>query len=157
MKVIESTFEEVYPIWNEKLWPERISKIESMSSLYWRAPRDIIKDSSIFEKYIPTFFAIKEDNQIVGVNSGFRTDERIYRSRGVWVKEEYRSKGYGQVLLMQAIIQGKKENCHLIWSMPRKSALKTYVKVGFKKRGKWIDDGVEFGPNCLVTRQLIYK
>lgn len=157
MKVIESTFEEVYPIWNEKLWPERISKIESMSSLYWRAPRDIIKDSSIFEKYIPTFFAIKEDNQIVGVNSGFRTDERIYRSRGVWVKEEYRSKGYGQVLLMQAIIQGKKENCHWIWSMPRKSALKTYVKVGFKKRGKWIDEGVEFGPNCLVTRQLIYK
>jgi len=157
MKVIESTFEEVYPIWNEKLWPERISKIESMSSLYWRQPRDIIKDNSIFEKYIPTFFAIKEDNQIVGVNSGFRTDERIYRSRGVWVKEEYRSKGYGQTLLMQAIIQGKSEGCHWIWSMPRKSALETYKKVGFKKRGKWIDDGVEFGPNCLVTRQLIYK
>ena len=157
MEVVESTFEEVYPVWSEELWPERVSKIEPMSSLYWKAPRDIIKDSSIFEKYIPTFFAIKEDNQIVGVNSGFRTDERIYRSRGVWVKEEYRSKGYGQVLLMQAIIQGKSEGCHWIWSMPRKEALPTYQGVGYKKRGKWLDKTVEFGPNCLATRQLIYK
>ena len=37
------------------------------------------------------------------------------------------------------------------------TALKTYESVGFKKRGKWIDKGVEFGPNCLATRQLIYK
>ena len=48
MEVVESTFEEVYPVWNEELWPERVSKIEPMSSLYWKAPRDIIKDSSIF-------------------------------------------------------------------------------------------------------------
>mgnify|MGYP001227621085 CR=1 FL=1 len=70
---------------------------------------------------------------------------------------KYRNKGYGQILLMQAITQGKKEDCHWIWSMPRKLALGTYTKVGFKKRGKWLEQGVEFGPNCLVTRQLIYK
>ena len=105
MEARESTFEEVYPIWNEELWPGRVSKIESMSSLYWKQPREIIKDSSIFDKYTPSFFVIKEDNKIVGVNSGFRTDERIYRSRGLWVREEYRTKGYGKTLLMQAIIQ----------------------------------------------------
>jgi len=157
MKVIESTFEEVYPIWKNELWLGRISKIESMSSLCWKQSSSIIKDHSIFDNYTPTFFVIKEDNQIVGVNSGFKTSEKIYRSRGLWVKEEYRNKGYGQVLLMQAIIQGKSEDCHWIWSMPRKSALKTYEGVSFKKKGKWIDHGVEFGPNCLVTRQLIYK
>ena len=157
MEVRESTFEEVYPVWNEELWPGRISKIEQMSSLYWKQPKDIIKDHSIFDKYCPTFFIIKEDNKIVGVNSGFRTEEKVYRSRGLWVREEYRSKGYGKVLLMATIIKGKSENCHWIWSMPRKSALKTYEGVGFKKRGKWLDKGVEFGPNCLASRQLIYK
>ena len=157
MEVFESTFDEVLPVWKNELWPGRISKIESMSSLYWKQPSHIIKDNSIFDNYTPTFFVLKEDNQIVGVNSGFRTSERIYRSRGVWVKEEYRNRGYGQILLMQAIIQGKKEDCHWIWSMPRKLSLETYTKVGFKKRGKWIEHGVEFGPNCLVTRQLIYK
>ena len=36
----------------------------------------------------------------------------------------------------------------------RKSDKYTIVN---KKRGKWFEHGVEFGPNCLVTRQLIYK
>jgi len=157
MEVFESTFEEVYPNWKNELWPGRISKIESMSSLSWKQPNEIIKDKTIFEKYAPSFFAIKIDGEIVGVNSGFRTKEKVYRSRGLWVKEEYRGKDYGKTLLMQAIIQGKSESCHWIWSMPRKSALKTYESIGFKKRGMWINDGVEFGPNCLVTRQLIYK
>ena len=57
----------------------------------------------------------------------------------------------------KAILQGKKEECHWIWSLPRKTALPAYTRVGFKKRGKWLDKDVEFGPNCLVTRQLIYK
>ena len=157
MEVVESTFEEVYPVWNKKLWPERVSEIEPMSSLSWKQPSEIIKDKTIFENYSPSFFAIKIDGKIVGVNSGFMTKERVYRSRGLWVKEEHRGKDYGKTLLMQAIIQGKSEGCHWIWSMPRKSALKTYESVGFKKKGRWIDDGVEFGPNCLVTRQLIYK
>ena len=157
MEVIMSTFEDIYPVWNEKLWPGRISKIEPMSNLYWRAPRDIIKDNTIFDKYTPTFFLIKEDGLIVGVNSGFRTDERIYRSRGLWVRNEYRNRGIGKTLLMQAIIQGKSEECHWIWSMPRKEALPAYQAIGFKKRGKWIDKTVEFGPNSLATRQLIYK
>ena len=157
MEVRESTFEEVYPIWNEELWPGRISKIEPMSSLYWKQPRDIIKDNTIFNKYQPTFFVIKIEGNIVGVNSGFKTGSGTYRSRGLWVSEEHRGNGYGKTLLMQAIIQGKNEGCFWIWSMPRKTALKTYESVGFKKRGKWIDKGVEFGPNCLATRQLIYK
>ena len=154
MEARESTFEEVYPIWNEELWPGRVSKIESMSSLYWKQPREIIKDSSIFDKYTPSFFVIKEDNKIVGVNSGFRTDERIYRSRGLWVREEYRTKGYGKTLLMQAIIQGKSEDCHWIWSMPRKSALETYESVGFNKIGEWLNDTVEFGPNAVAYKYL---
>ena len=156
-KCILSSFEEIYPTWNDKLWPGRISKIESMSSLYWCFPNKIIKDGSIFEKYSPIFWVVKDNEKIIGVNSGFRTDKKVYRSRGLWVDPAYRRQGISQILLKQAILQGKKEECHWIWSMPRKSALPAYQKIGFKKRGKWLYEGVEFGPNCLSTRQIIYK
>ena len=154
---VVSTFEEIYDIWHDQLWPGRISKIESMSSLYWKSPRTIIKDKTIFEKYTPSFWVIKHGDEIVGVNSGFKTEETIYRSRGLYVYPDYRGQGLSAILLRQAILQGKKEGCHWIWSMPRKAALPVYQRVGFKKRGKWLEEEVEFGPNCLATRQLIYK
>ena len=153
----QSTFEEIYDIWHDQLWPGRKSKISSMSSLSWVQPREIIKDMTIYKKYTPSFWVIKHGNEIVGVNSGFRTEEKIYRSRGLYVYPEHRKQGLAAILLRQAILQGKKEECHWIWSLPRKTALPAYTRVGFKKRGKWLDKDVEFGPNCLVTRQLIYK
>ena len=51
MKCEISSFEEIYPIWHDKLWPGRISKIKPMSILYWQMPNKIIKDSLIFKKY----------------------------------------------------------------------------------------------------------
>ena len=153
---ILSSFEEIYPIWHDKLWPGRISKIKPISILYWQMPNKIIKDSLI-KKYSSTFWVVKDNKKIIGVNSGFRTDKKVYRSRGLYVDSAYRRQGISQILLRQAILQGKKEECHWIWSMSRKSALPAYQKVGFKKRGKWLDEGVEFGPNCLVTRQVLYK
>ena len=154
---VVSTFEEIYDIWHDQLWPGRISKIESMSSLYWKSPRTVIKDKTIFKKYTPSFWAIKHGDEIIAVNSGFKTEERIYRSRGLYVYPDYRGQGLSAILLRQAILQGKKEQCHWIWSLPRKTALSAYQRVAFKKRGKWLDKEVEFGPNCLATRQLIYK
>ena len=65
---IKSSFEEIYPIWNEQLWPGRISKIKSLSCLYWKHPRTIIKDKTIFDKYIPTFWALKEGDIIIGTD-----------------------------------------------------------------------------------------
>ena len=157
MKCEISSFEEIYPIWHDKLWPGRISKIEPMSSLYWFFPNKIIKDNSIFESYSPTFWVVKDNEKIIGVNSGFRTDEKVYRSRGLYVDSAYRRQGISQILLRQAILQGKKEECHWIWSMPHKTTLPVYQKIGFKKRGKWLDEEVEFEPRCLTTRQIIYK
>ena len=158
-KCTKSTFEEIYLIWMVELWPGRISKIKPLSCLYWKQPRTIIKDESIFDKYSPTFWALKQGDIIIGVNSGFKTGEKVYRTRGLWVDPNYRGQGLAQILLRESILQGKVEKCHWIWSMPRKSALSAYQKVGFKKRGKWLDadEGVEFGPNCLATRQVLYK
>ena len=157
MKCVQSTFDEIYDTWHDRLWPNRVSKIEPMSSLYWQHPNTIIKDKTIFDKYSPTFWVIRNEDKIVGVNSGFRTEEKVYRSRGLYVDLEYRCQGLSQILLRKAMDQGKREDCHWIWSMPRKTALPAYQKMGFKKRGKWLEEKVEFGPNCLATRQIIYK
>ena len=51
-------------------------------------------------------------------------------SLGLYVDKEYRNKGLSQILLRQAILQGKREDCHWIWSMPRKTALPAYQKIG---------------------------
>ena len=155
------SFDEIFPIWNKKLWPGRKSKIEPMSSLVWQSQlfltwgnSEIKKDSSIFDKYKPTFIGLTLDGKLVGVNSGFRTEDTVYRSRGLWVDKKHRGKSLGRVLLNQAIYLAKEEKCKVIWSMPRKSALPTYEGVGFNKIGPWLDETVEFGPNAISYKYL---
>ena len=157
----EINFDEIFPIWDKQLWPGRKSKIEPMSSLGWNSQlflewgnSEIKKDSSIFDKYEPKFFAFCLGDIIVGVNSGFRTEDSVYRSRGLWVDPDHRGLGLGQQLLIQAIKLAKKEKCKVIWSMPRKTAIKTYELSGFNKIGDWLDETVEFGPNAVAYKYL---
>ena len=42
----------------------------------------------------------------------------------------------------------------MIWSIPRKSALSAYTKFGFETIGNFFDEGMEFGPNIYVTKEL---
>ena len=155
------SFDEIFPIWDKQLWPGRKSKIEPMSSLVWNSQlflewgnSEIKKDSSIFDKYEPTFFGITEGGKLIGVNSGFRTEFDVYRSRGLWVDPNHRGLGLGQQLLTQATKLAKEEKCKVIWSMPRKSAMETYESVGFNKIGEWLDETVEFGPNAVAYKYL---
>lgn len=156
------TFEDVLPIWNNDLWPNRISKIESRSALFWDVNEwtnfnnvSIIKKRKEIWEYEPTFFCIRDNNKIIGVNSGFRTEDRVYRSRGLYVNNLYRNQGLAKKLLNGAVEQGKREECSWIWSLPRKTAIEVYGGVGFIKVGNWIDEGVEFGPNCLAVLKLL--
>ena len=55
MKCVQSTFDEIYDTWHDRLWPERVSKIEPMSSLYWQQPSTIIKDKTILISILPPF------------------------------------------------------------------------------------------------------
>ena len=153
----ETTFEKIYDLWNEGLWPGRVSKIEHMSALKWEncGNSKITKDRSIFDKYDPTFWAVREDDEIIGVNSGFRTSDDIYRSRGLYLIPEKRGEGLSRILLKLTIETAKKQECRTIWTMPRKSALVAYESVGFRKIGDWIDEGVEFGPNCIAIKEIL--
>lgn len=132
----EINFDQINSIWSSKLWPNRESAIEPMSAMTWPfegspPPYDI----TIFEKYKPTFWGIFVNGNLIGVNSGHRTTDRQYRSRGIWVDPEYRKYGYSQHLFYLTEQQAVKEGCEVLWSIPRKTALKAYEKFGFNTVG----------------------
>ncbi len=132
------SFEQIQPIWQHKLWPERQSIIETHSAMTWPyegnpQPHDI----EVF-KYPATFFGAFIENNLVGVNSGHKTTGRHYRSRGIWVDPEYRLKGVSQELFNATKEQALKEECDLLWSIPRKTALSAYTKFGFETVGGFI-------------------
>jgi len=159
---LQTTFDNIYDLWNEGLWPNRVSKIEDRSALsfdviLWKKYGNIsiTKQRERIWEYKPTFWVVRENNKIIGVNSGFKTNENIYRSRGLYVIPEKRGQGISRMLLKLTIETAKKEECEVIWTMPRKSALPAYESVGFNKIGGWIDEGVEFGPNCIAIKQIL--
>ena len=160
--IYSPTFDVIYPVWNDKLWPGRKSKIESRSSLYWNPSSwyewgnvSLTKNKDLIWQFEPTFYCAQARNEIIAVNSGFRTDNDIYRSRGLWVDPKYRGRGLSTILLERTVDQARREKCKYIWTMPRKNAVPAYEKVGIKQIGnKWFDEQVEFGPNCLSVLKL---
>ena len=123
------TFQDVKVIWNEKLWPNRKSTIKEMSSMQYLDGFDM----AIYEKYKPTFFIVKHQDKIVGVNSGHRTKDRLYRSRGIWVDPEFRRYGVAQILFDMTEKQAKKVIANLKKLVP-KLPRKRIIEASFKNR-----------------------
>jgi GNAT superfamily N-acetyltransferase len=133
------TFDEILPIWRYKLWPNRQSAIEPVSAMTWPFEGDPDPiDMSIFE-YQPTFWGVYIDDELVGVNSGHRTSDTHYRSRGIWVSPEHRGKNIANTLFSLTAHQGVIEHCEMCWSIPRKTALSAYTKFGFNTVGGYIE------------------
>lgn len=133
------TFDEILPIWQNELWPDRESAIEPMSAMTWPYegdPQPI--DMSIFD-YEPTFWGVYIDNKLIGVNSGHRTTDQAYRSRGIWVDPAQRGKRISQTLFALLTHQAQIEGCDMVWSIPRKSALQAYTNAGFQTVGDFIE------------------
>ena len=155
------SFEEIYDVWQIELWPDR-ENINKLSTL--TLSRDTKLDQQTYiKRYERTvvFFGLKytnnyyeEKEELVGVNSGAQCGLRLYRSRGLWINPKHRGLGAAKDLLNIVIEEGKKRGCNKIWSLPRKNSLYAYEKVGFKKQSDWIEDDVDFGPNCIVTRPI---
>lgn len=128
----EISFEEVLPIWKNYLWPLRQSKIETNSAMVLLNGIDMYNMCTK-----PTFFGYFVNEKLVGVNSGHMCDNDQYRSRGLYVMEEYRGLSIGKELLIATIKQGLKEKANLCWSYPRKTSWKTYESAGFKLLTDW--------------------
>lgn len=146
------TFEEILPIWNIDLWPNRKSEIKPMSSMVYLGGYDM----SIYQKYKPTFFSLQINDQIIGVNSGFRTDDHLYRIRGIWINSDYQRQGMSKKLFEALENQAIEENCTHIWSLPRKISLACFKAFDFEQTSEWFDENMEFGPNCYVLKDINY-
>jgi GNAT superfamily N-acetyltransferase len=132
MNLQKITFEQILEKWRTHLWPDRNSAIETHSAMTWPFEGDTPQyDMAVF-KYPATFWGVFLDHKLVAVNSGHCSSAQHYRSRGLWVDPVYRGQGLAQLLFTATEWQGKNEGCAMMWSIPRHSALKSYLNYGFK-------------------------
>jgi GNAT superfamily N-acetyltransferase len=152
--VQQITFEQILPIWQNKLWLNRVSKIETHSAMTWPFSHpDQPYDMTVFT-YPVYFFGIYDQDKLIAVNSGHLTTDQEFRSRGLWVDPDYRGQKLAQQILLATIDQARESGAKMIWSIPRLTALPAYEKVGFKTVGDRIDEGVEFGPNIYCHQKI---
>jgi|TARA_R110002153_G_scaffold37274_4_gene109525 GNAT superfamily N-acetyltransferase len=138
MRIERLNFNAIKNIWGKDLWPNRSSAIETHSAMTWPFEGDPEPiDMNIFN-YPATFWGAYLDNKLVGVNSGHKTTDELYRSRGIWVDPEYRKRGVSQMLFLLTAHQAKIEGCEILWSIPKKIALPAYTKFGFETVGDYI-------------------
>jgi len=138
MRLERLDFNTIKTIWENNLWPNRSSAIETHSVMTWPYEGNPEQyDMDIFN-YPATFWGAYLDNKLVGVNSGHKTTDKQYRSRGIWVNPEYRKRGVAQMLFLMTAHQAKVERCEMLWSIPRKTALPAYTKFGFETVGDFI-------------------
>jgi len=147
MIVDKINFETICNIWSNYLWKDRLSPIKHISSMLYLGGYDM----SIYNNE-PTFFAIKENDKIVAVNSGHMTINGYYRSRGLYVDETYRGKGLTYILFNELYEQAKKESAKYIWSYPKQSSVGAYTKNGFATTSTICDN--ELGPHYYVRRSV---
>lgn len=137
-------FDDILPMWRDLLWNGRVDDIRPMSSMLYQGGYDM----NIYERYSPTFYAIKYDDEIIACNSGHQTSDNSYRSRGLYVSPTHRQRGLAKRLLYATCDHARSLLCSYVWTVPRKNSLNAYTGVGFKQTSDWFDVGMEFGPNC---------
>ena len=144
--ITKITFDEILPIWENNLWPNRVSDITPTSAMSFMGGYDLINMNTE-----PTFFAYFSEGEIAGVNSGHKTMNEGYRSRGLYVFDQFRGKGIGTILLKATIEQAKAENAVLCWSYPRKTSWKSYLAADFGLASDWdMSETSEANAYCAI-------
>lgn len=147
-QVKEITWDTCKKIWVHHLWKGR-KDIKTMSSMASATETDM----EIYKKYFPYFFGAYVDGQLAGVNSGHRTSETNFRSRGLYVLEEYRRLNVSTDILQHTIDTARDMGCTMCWTLPRETALPAYEKVGFVKMSEWFATDTSES-NCYAEVQL---
>lgn len=135
MHIEKIDFATILPIWKDKLWPMRISPIETHSAMTWPFDNpDSPYDMNIFN-YPATYIAAKDQGHIVGVMSVHPSSDIHCRIRGVWVQEDHRLQGICTEMLGVIDEVAALEGCKMIWGIPRMAALPVYLKYGYIQCG----------------------
>jgi ribosomal protein S18 acetylase RimI-like enzyme len=138
MDIREITFEEIKPYWNI-LWKNYVDEGYDISKVnIWTQKNYCYKilnhfnNEQLVDLLKPTYIAYFVDDDIVGVESGYKTNIDYYRIRGLWVDESYRNKKIATELVKWFENKSKEK---YIWTIPRQISLGFYLKLGFKITG----------------------
>ena len=150
IKIIETDWTEVKPLWSEHLWPLRSSsEITPVSSMMFLGGID-----TDIKKNKPSFWIAEQDGLAVGTISGFKTAEKQYRSRGIWIHETARGRGLSLELFRTMQARAVDQHCNMIWSYPRLTALSAYKKFGFDTVGNVVEDQDPYSPHIYVSKKI---
>lgn len=147
-------FPDILPYW-AVLWPGQDH--QQFSSMLMMGKHD----HHIKDKFKWRGWAVKNGSRTVGVNAGHKSAKGHYRTRGLWVAQDFRGKGIGQMLFNAAEEQAKNEHCRWLWSYPRLQALGAYQKAGFESygptnRGEW-DDCVRAKKDLSIITTTVWS
>ncbi len=148
----EISWEEIYEIWSNYLWPNRTSPIQTHSAMCFMNGHDMRNKNTR-----ATFLGYFINDQLVGVNSGHGCVEFgeygvNYRSRGLFVHLQHRGKGIGTDLLKATASQARSEGYKMMWSYPKFTSWHTYKRAGFILESAWHPS--ENGTNAFASCKL---
>lgn len=131
MEIRVISWEQCLEVWQSRLWPQRVSAIESHSAML------LDGSYSMANMTLPSvYLGLWADTELVGVNSGHLCSDGSWRSRGLWVDPVHRGSGWGTELLNETVSRAPK-NCILAWSFPRRSSWPSYSRAGFELVSEW--------------------
>jgi GNAT superfamily N-acetyltransferase len=142
------TWDQIRIIWEKFLWPGR-NDILPISCMNFVGGTDV----AIKENFCPAHHGIYINNILAGVVSGHKTSNYEYRCRGIYIHKNFRNNKYSAYLFESVEQDAIKNDCAIIWSYPRLSALNAYKKFGFNVAGDIENTGFS-GPNIRVYKKL---
>jgi len=154
--ITEVTFELIKHYWEQNLWDiytkagyniQRVNTTTQENYCY-KAIKYLSQEQ--IEMIIhPTYIAFFHGTNIVGVESGYKTNIDYYRVRGLWVDPRYRDEG-----IATQLIQWFEDRCKekYMWTIPRESAVGFYTKYGFKITGKAAK--TPYGQNYFAVKEI---
>tara|TARA_B100000959_G_C14966907_1_gene618140 strand:+ start:1421 stop:2494 length:1074 start_codon:yes stop_codon:yes gene_type:complete len=147
------SFKQIQQGWG-RLWPNRTANPTN--------PWDLTENYSIQEQGAilgdPTFFGVYDGDKLIGVNSGYKTSDINYRSRGLWVNEDYRRRKVSSLLLYNTIKKAEQEGAATIWTCPKEESVKAYESSGFNIVSKRLGPPLfQWGVNYIAIKSLNRK
>jgi len=138
-------YETICKLW-KNLWPDR-DPPETSAMMFPEGYSQKAKQNP------PTHWGLFVDDELVGVNSGHKTSDTHYRSRGIWVEPDHRNKGYSSLLFECVFDQAFEEGCEYVWSCPKKEAAVIYTNNGFEIVSDWIE--LDYGSNAYAIIKIV--
>lgn len=152
----EITFELILEYWSKYLWSEyvqqglKINRVNTTTQEKYFYSVLNHRDQEQVEFCIkPTYIAYFSDDNIIGVESGYKTNIDYYRVRGLWVDENYRREGIATEMIDYLANKSKEK---YLWTIPRENALGFYTKYGFTITG--LSAKTIYGQNYFAVKEI---